>query len=79
VVEESWLALNQLTGCEGQHTRRPDVVLYVNGLHLGCNGSAGGGIEGMRQRLAAVGGRLEIAAEVGTRVRAWLPLEKAAP
>ncbi|HUF77375.1 MAG TPA: DUF6498-containing protein [Thermoanaerobaculia bacterium] len=56
----------------GHHTRRPGVVLYVNGLHPGCNGSAGGGIEGMRQRLAAVGSRLEIAAEAGTRVRAWL-------
>jgi type I restriction enzyme R subunit len=29
-----WLAVNQLTIAEGQHTRRPDVVLYVNGLPL---------------------------------------------
>src|SRR5207245_303569 len=29
-----WLAINQFTFAEGQHTRRPDVVLFVNGLPL---------------------------------------------
>jgi len=29
-----WLAVNQYTVSEGQHTRRPDVVLFVNGLPL---------------------------------------------
>jgi type I restriction enzyme R subunit len=29
-----WLAVNQFTVAEGQHTRRPDVVLFVNGLAL---------------------------------------------
>ena len=29
-----WLAVNQFTVCEGQHERRPDVVLFVNGLPL---------------------------------------------
>ena len=29
-----WLAVNQFTVREGQHTRRPDVVLFVNGLPL---------------------------------------------
>jgi type I restriction enzyme R subunit len=29
-----WLAVNQYTVTEGQHTRRPDVVLFVNGLPL---------------------------------------------
>jgi len=29
-----WLAINQFTVSEGQHTRRPDVVLFVNGLPL---------------------------------------------
>jgi type I restriction enzyme R subunit len=29
-----WLAVNQFTVSEGQHTRRPDVVLFVNGLAL---------------------------------------------
>src|SRR5262249_50978221 len=29
-----WLAVNQFTLTEGQHTRRPDVVLFVNGLPL---------------------------------------------
>jgi type I restriction enzyme R subunit len=29
-----WLAANQFTVSEGQHTRRPDVVLFVNGLPL---------------------------------------------
>ncbi len=29
-----WVAVNQFTVVEGQHTRRPDVVLFVNGLPL---------------------------------------------
>ena len=29
-----WLAVNQFTVAEGQHVRRPDVVLFVNGLPL---------------------------------------------
>src|SRR2546426_10881888 len=29
-----WLAVNQFTVAEGQHTRRLDVVLFVNGLAL---------------------------------------------
>ncbi len=29
-----WLAVNQFSVAEGQHTRRPDVVLFVNGLPL---------------------------------------------
>lgn len=29
-----WLAVNQYTVVEGRHTRRPDVVLFVNGLPL---------------------------------------------
>jgi type I restriction enzyme, R subunit len=29
-----WVAVNQLTVAEGPHTRRPDVVLFVNGLPL---------------------------------------------
>jgi type I restriction enzyme R subunit len=29
-----WVAVNQFTVAEGQHTRRPDVVLFVNGLPL---------------------------------------------
>jgi type I restriction enzyme R subunit len=29
-----WLAVNQFTVIEGQHNRRPDVVMFVNGLPL---------------------------------------------
>ena len=29
-----WLAVNQFTVSQGQHTRRPDVVVFVNGLPL---------------------------------------------
>jgi type I restriction enzyme, R subunit len=29
-----WLAINQFTVAEGQHQRRPDVVLFINGLPL---------------------------------------------
>ena len=31
----NWLAVNQLTVTENKNTRRPDVVLFVNGLPLG--------------------------------------------
>ncbi|HEV2328797.1 MAG TPA: type I restriction endonuclease subunit R [Verrucomicrobiae bacterium] len=30
-----WLAVNQFTMIEGQHNRRPDIVVFVNGLPLG--------------------------------------------
>lgn len=30
-----WLAVNQYTVAEGQHVRRPDVLLFINGLPLG--------------------------------------------
>ena len=30
-----WLAVNQFTVTERKHTRRPDIVLFVNGLPLG--------------------------------------------
>ena len=29
-----WLAVNQFTVIEGQHNRRPDIVIFVNGLPL---------------------------------------------
>ena len=34
VDANDWLAVNQYTVIEGQRTRRPDVVLFVNGLPL---------------------------------------------
>src|SRR5687768_14330493 len=33
-ANNDWLAVNQFTVSERQHTRRPDVVLFVNGLPL---------------------------------------------
>ncbi len=33
-ANNDWLAVNQFTVAEGGHTRRPDVVLFVNGLPL---------------------------------------------
>ncbi len=30
-----WVAINQFTVAEGQHTRRPDILVFVNGLPLG--------------------------------------------
>ncbi len=33
--KNDWLAVNQFTVVEGEHERRPDVVLFVNGLPLG--------------------------------------------
>ncbi len=32
--DNDWLAVNQFTIAEGQHTRRPDIILFVNGLAL---------------------------------------------
>ncbi|HZS68745.1 MAG TPA: type I restriction endonuclease, partial [Burkholderiales bacterium] len=34
IANNDWLAVNQFTVSEGQHTRRPDVLLFVNGLPL---------------------------------------------
>ncbi|MCY3942575.1 MAG: type I restriction endonuclease subunit R [Gemmatimonadetes bacterium] len=34
-ANNDWLAVNQFTVVEGEHERRPDVVLVVNGLPLG--------------------------------------------
>ncbi|MBX5463364.1 MAG: type I restriction endonuclease subunit R [Steroidobacteraceae bacterium] len=34
VANNDWLAVNQFTVAENKHTRRPDVVLFVNGLPL---------------------------------------------
>ena len=31
----NWLAVNQFTVIDGQHNRRPDIVLFLNGLPLG--------------------------------------------
>ena len=35
VLSNDWLAVNQFSVVEGQHTRRPDIVVFVNGLPLG--------------------------------------------
>jgi type I restriction enzyme, R subunit len=32
--QNDWLAVNQFTVTEGKHTRRPDVILFINGLPL---------------------------------------------
>ncbi len=34
VRANDWLAINQFTVIEGQHNRRPDIVVFVNGLPL---------------------------------------------
>ena len=33
-VANDWLAVNQFTVIEGQHNRRPDIVVFINGLPL---------------------------------------------
>jgi type I restriction enzyme, R subunit len=35
VLSNDWLAVNQFSVVEGQHNRRPDIVVFVNGLPLG--------------------------------------------
>ena len=34
-ISNDWLAINQFTVVENKHERRPDIVLFVNGLPLG--------------------------------------------
>ena len=34
-INNDWLAVNQFTVVDGEHKRRPDIVLFVNGLPLG--------------------------------------------
>jgi type I restriction enzyme R subunit len=34
IAKNDWLAVNQFTVIEGQHNRRPDIVVFVNGLPL---------------------------------------------
>ena len=34
VKRNDWLAVNQFTVVENQHNRRPDVIIFVNGLPL---------------------------------------------
>ena len=36
-ANNDWLAVNQFTVVENKHERRPDIVLFVNGLPLGGN------------------------------------------
>ena len=33
-ANNDWLAVNQFTVIEGQHNRRPDIVVFINGLPL---------------------------------------------
>ena len=35
VQSNDWLAVNQFTVTEAQHNRRPDIVVFINGLPLG--------------------------------------------
>ncbi|MEO8615495.1 MAG: type I restriction endonuclease, partial [Luteolibacter sp.] len=35
VRSNDWLAVNQFTVIENQHNRRPDIVIFINGLPLG--------------------------------------------
>ena len=56
-AKNDWLAVNQFTVVEGEHERRPDVVLFVNGLPLGlvelknpANEKARSGRPGTRSR-----------------------------
>ncbi|MFZ4803857.1 MAG: type I restriction endonuclease, partial [Synechococcus lacustris] len=35
VAANDWLALNQFRVSDGQHNRRPDLVVFLNGLPLG--------------------------------------------
>ena len=34
-----WVAVNQFTVVEGQNNRRPDVLIFINGLPIGPDGA----------------------------------------
>ncbi len=51
-----------------------ELMLEVKDDGRGAPQATGGGIDGMRTRIAEVGGRFEIAEDYGTRIRAWVPL-----
>ncbi len=34
IAGDNWLAVNKFTVIEGQHNRRPDLVVFINGLPL---------------------------------------------
>jgi two-component system sensor histidine kinase DesK len=60
--------------CHVSFREEPDaVVLEVQDDGRGGQLVEGGGIAGMRSRLAAAGGRLEVTTGHGTRIRAWMP------
>jgi len=55
-TNNDWLATNQFTVIEGRHQRRPDIVLFVNGLPLAVielksPGDENATIEGAYQQL----------------------------
>lgn len=65
---------SQARNCRVSFSAEPEaVVLEVLDDGRGGGHVEGGGISGMRSRLAAAGGRLEISSSRGTRVRAWMP------
>ncbi|MGQ0383206.1 MAG: sensor histidine kinase [Gammaproteobacteria bacterium] len=65
---------SQANSCRVSFRAEPEaVVLEVQDDGRGGELVEGGGIAGMRSRLAAAGGRLEISSGRGTRVRAWMP------
>ena len=35
IANNDWLVVNQYTVIEGQHNRRPDIVVLLNGLPVG--------------------------------------------
>jgi two-component system sensor histidine kinase DesK len=83
VIREA--ATNVVRHAQARHCR---IHLWREGrtlrLAIQDNGRGGGhiegqGITGMRQRLAAVRGRLEVRAETGFRIEACVPLDAAAP
>jgi two-component system sensor histidine kinase DesK len=49
------------------------TVLWVEDNGRGAMGREGNGIRGMRERVAALGGRLEIESSQGTRLTAEIP------
>ena len=58
------------------------VEVYSEGpVSTTQNGRSGRGLEGMRQRVEAIGGRIETGPgiERGFQVRAWLPVAVAEP
>lgn len=70
----------QASRCQLRFQREPGaVVMEVRDDGRGVSGAEGNGVRGMRERVAMLGGTLQVAGGEGTTVTARVPVEASAP